>query len=128
MFFNRFDSYYYSRPVAYRSYNTRLTRPSVLPDVDNEANEVANYLSQQGVKFDNLGGLSRGIRFDDFEVGKRHFNHNSYRVGDEYYIHQWKATNDLKIEHPTGTHIVTHSFPELMEKLRKVIEQRNKKY
>lgn len=26
MFFNRSDSYYYSRPISYRSYNPRLTK------------------------------------------------------------------------------------------------------
>lgn len=44
MFFNRFDSYYYSRPIAYRSYNTRLTKPEILKFDDSETLEVMNYL------------------------------------------------------------------------------------
>ena len=44
MFFNRFDSYYYSRPIAYRSYNTRLTKPELLRFDDSETQEVMNYL------------------------------------------------------------------------------------
>ncbi len=128
MFFNKFDSYYYSRPISYRSYNTRISKPEILKVEDPETVQVLNYLRQQNVDVSDLGGLARGIRFFDIEVGKRHYNHNNYNVSDEYYIHQWKETNDLSKEHPTGTHLVFKTFPEFLNKLGQVLEDRRKKY
>jgi hypothetical protein len=95
MFFNKFDSYYYSRPISYRSYYPKLTKPSILAFQDPQSDEVLAYLKSQNIETNNLGGLARGIRFFDIEVGKRQYNHNNYSVSDEYYIHQWKETNDL---------------------------------
>lgn len=128
MFFNKFDSYYYSRPISYRSYNPRLTRPEILPIKDSESQEVLALLNQQGLEVTDLGGLARGIRFDDVEVGRRVFNHNNYNVSDEYYIHQWKETNDLANHHATGTHLVFKSYPEFVNKLRQVIADKKKRY
>ena len=95
MFFNKFDSYYYSRPISYRSYYPRLQKPEILQINDPHSQEVLNFLKQQNIEVTDLGGLARGIRFFDIEVGKRQYNHNNYNVSDEYYIHQWKETNDL---------------------------------
>lgn len=128
MLFNKFDSYYYSRPIAYRSYNPKLTRPEILKFDDSQTTEVLNFLRQNNIEVTNLGGLNRGLRFFDLEVGKRVYNHNNYNVGDEYYIHQWKDTNDLTSYHATGTHLVFKSFPEFMNKLAQVVAERNKKY
>lgn len=65
MFFNRFDSYYYSRPVSYRSYNTRLTKPEILNIKDSETEQILDFFRQNNQAVDNLGGLARGIRFGD---------------------------------------------------------------
>lgn len=65
MFFNRFDSYYYSRPVSYRSYNTRLTKPEILNIKDPETEQILEFFRQNNHAVDNLGGLARGIRFGD---------------------------------------------------------------
>jgi len=110
MFYGKFDSYYYSRPVSYRSYHPKVTRPEILKFDDPQTQEVLNFLRQQNIETTDLGGLARGIRFFDLEVGKRHFNHNSFNVNDEYFIHQWKQTNDLSKEHPTGVHLVFTSY------------------
>ncbi len=128
MFFNKFDSYYYSRPISYRSYYPKLTRPEILKIQDPQSQEVLNFLNQQKLEVTDLGGLARGIRFDDIEVGRRVFNHNNYNVSDEYYIHQWKETNDLGKEHPTGTHLVFKSYPEFLSKLSEVVADKRKKY
>jgi hypothetical protein len=88
MFFNKLDSYSYSRPVSYRSYYPKLTKNEILPLNDPESQEVLAYLRQQNIEANDLGGLARGIRFLDFEIGRRIYNHNSYNVSDEYYIHQ----------------------------------------
>lgn len=128
MFFNQFDSYYYSRPVSYQSYNIKVSRPPVLRFDDSQSTEVLNFLRQQNIEATDLGGLSRGIRFFDLEVGKRHYNHNGYNVPDEYYIHQWKETNDLTKEHPTGTHLVFKNFPDFLNKIRQIVDERRKKY
>lgn len=117
MFFNRLDSYYYSRPIAYRSYYPKVAKTEILHIDDSETKEVLNYLRNQGLEVDNRGSLHRGLLFKDIEVGKRQYNHNNYRVSDEYYIHQQKPTNDLATWHPTGTHLVFRSFPEFMKKL-----------
>ena len=115
MFYNRFDSYYYSRPVSYRSYNTRIQKPEILRIDESDTKEVLNFLNSRNMKCDNLGGLSRGIRFDDYEVGKRVFNHHA--TEPEYFIRQWKQTNDLGPWHATGTHKVYHDFGSLMQAL-----------
>jgi hypothetical protein len=94
MFFNRFDSYYYSRPVSYRSYNPRIQKPEILAENDVDTRDLLSYFQKQGITVQNLGGLSRGIRFGDIEIGKRQFNHHA--TASEYYIHQWKPTNDLQ--------------------------------
>jgi hypothetical protein len=130
MFFNRSDSYYYSRPISYRSYNPRLTKKEVLPFSDPDTDKVLNFFKQNNVTVDNLGGLSRGIRFGDLEVGKRVYNHNSrlYYADSEYFIHQWKPTNDLGKQHPTGTHYTTKDINELLAKLQKVLADQRRTY
>lgn len=128
--FNRFDSPYYSRPVSYRSYNPRITKKEVLNIADPETEQVLDFFRRNNVVVDNLGGLSRGVRFGDLEVGRRVFNHNSgmYYANSDYFIHQWKDTNDLSKNHPKGTHYVTKSFEQLLNKLQQVLEDQRKKY
>lgn len=128
MFYNRFDSYYYSRPIAYRSYYPRVSKQELLPFDDSETKDVLAFLRNQGLEVDNRGTLHRGILFKDIEVGKRQYNHNNYRVSTEYYIHQQKPTNDLADWHPTGTHLVFKSFPEFMKKLTEVVQEQKKRY
>ena len=130
MLWTRQDSYYYSRPVSYRSYNPRLTKKEILNIQDPDTDKVLNFFARNNVTVDNLGGLSRGIRFGDIEVGKRVFNHNSsmYYAEPDYYIHQWKETNDLSKEHPTGRHYVTKNIDELLKKLGQVLEDQRRKY
>ncbi len=111
MLYGKFDSYYYSRPVSYRSYNPRIKSEELLTIKDPQSTEVLNFLRGQKLDVTDLGGLARGIRFDDLEVGRRHYNHNNYHASDEYFIHQWKKTNDLGKEHATGTHLVFKSYP-----------------
>ena len=65
MFLNRLDSYYYSRPVSYRSYNTRLAKPEILNIKDSETEQVLEFFRANKLAVDNLGGLARGIRFGD---------------------------------------------------------------
>jgi hypothetical protein len=79
MFFNKLDSYYYSRPVSYRSYYQK-SRPEILKFNDPESQDVLAFLKQQNIQANDLGGLARGIRFDDFELGKRTYNHNNFNV------------------------------------------------
>lgn len=121
--FSRFDSYYYSRPVSYRSYNAKISRPDVLTINDQETNELLDFFRRNNVEVENFGGLARGIRFGDLLVERRVFNHNSsaYYATTDYVIRQWKPTNDLGNLHPTGTHIVVKTFPELIAKLQKVL-------
>lgn len=69
--------------------------------------------------------MIRGIHFSDLVVGRRHYHHNSQDT--EYYIHQWKPTNDLGIEHPTGTHGVYNNFQDFFYALEKLVFERNKK-
>ena len=88
MYYGRFDSYYYSRPVAYRSYYPRIQKPEILHFETRDTEEVLNLFRNRNIQFTDLGGLNRGIRFLDFEVGKRIFNHHA--TEPEYYIHQWK--------------------------------------
>jgi hypothetical protein len=128
--YGRFDSYFYSRPVSYRSYNPRITRKDILTIADPDTNKVLEFFRNNRVEVENLGGLSRGIRFGDLEVGKRVYTHNNnmYYADTDYYIHQWKDTNNLGKEHPTGSHYVTKSFPELLQRLTKVLEDQRKRY
>lgn len=65
MFFNRFDSYYYSRPVSYRSYNSRVTNKEILNINDSESEQILEFFRKNNQAVDNLGGLARGIRFGD---------------------------------------------------------------
>lgn len=65
MYFNRFDSYYYSRPISYRSYNTRLAKPDILNIQDSETEQILDFFRKNNQTVDNLGGLARGIRFGD---------------------------------------------------------------
>lgn len=65
MYFNRSDSYYYSRPVSYRSYNPRITREEILPFNDPDTAAVLDFFRANSVTVDNLGGLARGLRFGD---------------------------------------------------------------
>lgn len=65
MFLNKFDSYYYSRPVSYRSYNTRISKPEILTIKDTETEQILEFFRQNNQAVDNLGGLARGIRFGD---------------------------------------------------------------
>lgn len=128
MLFNRWDSYYYSRPISYRSYYSRVSKPEILKLNDLETQETRNLLKQLNVEYTDLGGLARGIRFLDLEVGRRHYNHNGYRFSDEFFIHQWKPTNDLAKEHPTGTHLIFRDFKDFLAKLREIVEETRKKY
>jgi hypothetical protein len=112
MSYTRFDSYYYSRPISYRSYYPRLQKQEISPYNDQESAQRIEILKGAQKEVNDLGGLARGIRFGDLEVGRRVYNHNSglYYANSEFYIHQWKPTNDLTKEHPVGTHFVTKSF------------------
>lgn len=85
-------------------------------------------MKSQNIQANNRGGLGRGIRFLDVEVGRRRYNYNGYGVSDEYYIHQWKETNDIPKEHPTGTHGVYKNFGDFFAQLKSLIAERNKKY
>ncbi len=66
MYYTPFDGYYYSRPVAYRSYYPRLTKQEILQQNDADTQQVIGILQKNGIQFNNLGGLSRGIKFDDW--------------------------------------------------------------
>lgn len=122
----RFDSIFYSRPVSYRSYNPRILRKEILNIKDIETTELLDFFNRNNVTVEDFGGLGRGIRFGDLLVERRVFNHNAdlYYAGTEYVIRQWKPTNDLANYHPTGTHYVTKSFPELLNKLQQVLHSR----
>jgi hypothetical protein len=128
--FGKFDSPYYSRPVSYRSYNPRIQKKEVLNIADPETQQVLDFFRRNNVTVEDLGGLARGIRFGDLEVGRRVFNHNGgmYYGNSDYFIHQWKNTNDLSKEHPQGTHYVTKSFDQLINKLTQVLEDQRRKY
>lgn len=126
MSYGRFDSYFYSRPVSYRSYNPAVLRQEVLTINDPETNELLDFFRRNNVEVVNLGGLGRGIRFGDLLVERRVFNHNSSSssAATDYVIRQWKPTNDLANYHPTGSHFVTKSFPELLAKLQQVLHDK----
>ena len=128
--FGKFDSPYYSRPVSYRSYNPRISRKEVLNIADPESQQVLEFFRKNNVTVEDLGGLARGIRFGDLEVTRRVFNHNKamYYANNDYVIHQWKETNHMTNEHPVGTHFVTNSFDQLINKLTVVLEDQRRKY
>jgi hypothetical protein len=125
--YGKFDSYYYSRPVSYRSYNPKVSREEILSISDSESSELLEFFRKNNVEVSNLGGLSRGIRFGDLVVERRVYNHNStaYYANTDYVIRQWKPTNDLGGQHPTGTHYVAKTFPELVSKLEKVLRDQH---
>lgn len=128
MFYGKFDSYYYSRPVSYKSYYPRIDKPEILKVADKDGEEVKNFLRKNGYEITDLGGLDRGIRFGDIEIGRRAFSHHSDNILPEYYIRQWKETNDLGKWHPTGRHYVVTSFSKLMQELEKVVQDQKKRY
>lgn len=130
MYYGKFDSYYYSRPVSYRSYNPKVVRQEVLPVNDVETQEILALFKENGIEVTNLGGLARGIRFRDLEVGSRIYNHNGtlYYGNGDYYIHQWTSTNDLSAEHPTGHHYTTKVFSSLKNELKRIIADQRKTY
>lgn len=45
----RFDSYYYSRPISYRSYNPRLTRGEIISVNDTETNDILAFFKRNNV-------------------------------------------------------------------------------
>jgi hypothetical protein len=125
MYYGKFDSYYYSRPVSYRSYNPRLLRSDVIAVNDTETNELLDFFRRNNIEVENFGGLGRGVRFGDLLVERRQYNHNSsaYYATTDYVIRQWKPTNDLNKYHPTGSHIVVKSFSELLAKLQGIVHE-----
>jgi L-lysine 2,3-aminomutase len=127
MYYTPFDGYYYSRPVAYKSYYPRLTKQSILQENDADTQDVLRVLQKSGINFVNNGGLSRGITFDDWEVGKRVFNHHNEYAAPEYYLHQWKPTNDC-CHHPCGSHYVSKNFAGFVKELQNVISTQRKTY
>lgn len=46
---------------------------------------------------------------------------------DDYFIYQWKPTNDLPKEHPTGAGKVYKNYNEFLEELKKIIKERSRK-
>jgi hypothetical protein len=65
MFYTKFDGYYYSRPVSYKSYYARIDKPEILVENDVDTQDILKFLQANNIVVNNLGGLSRGIRFDD---------------------------------------------------------------
>jgi hypothetical protein len=125
-----FDGYYYSRPISYQSYYPRYVKPFVLKDhLDKESDSIRNILSKNRQEFDDKEILARGIHWKDWVFGKRVFHHNSREsshnshddVKVEYYAHQWKPTNDLAHEHPTGSHKVYDNFPQFAAEVEKLV-------
>jgi hypothetical protein len=115
-----FESYNYSRPTSYRSYNARIFKPYILTDhLDQESEAIKALLTQNRQVFLPTEGLARGIHWNGYEFGKRKFNHNSHET--EYYIHQWKSTNDLGKEHPTGTRQLFHDFKSFSKEVERLI-------
>jgi hypothetical protein len=117
---NVFDAYSYSRPVAYKSYYTRESKPYILNDnFDKETEMIKDLLAKNRQSFDPKEGLTRGLHWNGYKLGKRRFDHNSHET--EYFIHQWKATNDLTLEHPTGTRQVYHNFGDFFRAVEKLV-------
>ncbi len=65
MSYTKFDSYYYSRPVSYRSYYPRIQKQEILPYNDQESAQIVEILRAAQKEVNDLGGLARGIRFGD---------------------------------------------------------------
>lgn len=117
---NVFDAYSYSRPVAYKSYNARVSKPYILNDsFDKETDIIREMLTKNRQSFDPREGLTRGLHWNGYLFGKRQFNHNSTET--EYYIHQWKNTNDLSNEHPTGSRQIFHNFDDFYRNVEKLV-------
>lgn len=51
MNYTRFDSYYYSRPVSYRSYYPKLQKTEILKENDSDTQEVINFFTKEGIVF-----------------------------------------------------------------------------
>lgn len=117
---NKFDWYNYSRPVAYKSYNTRVSKPYILNDsFDKETEMAKDFLAQNKQSYDDREGLARGLHWNGYLLGKRKFNHNSDET--EYYIQQWKSTNDLSKEHPTGNRQAYRNFDDFFKVIQKLV-------
>jgi hypothetical protein len=65
MYFTKSDSYYYSRPVSYRSYYAPVSKKSILTFSDPETDQVLDFFRSNNAIVNDLGGLARGIRFGD---------------------------------------------------------------
>lgn len=124
-----FDGYYYSRPISYQSYYTRKVKPYILKDhLDKESDTIRNILLKGKQEFDDQETLARGIHWGDWVFGKRTYHHNaresshnSHDSNVEYYANQWKPTNDLQKEHPTGSHKVYDNFPQFASEVEKLV-------
>lgn len=120
-------SLYYRRPIAYHTISVRQSRPEIIKVEDAQSTEVLNLLKNGKFEYTNLGGLGRGIRFGDIELGRRHYNYNGHKYVEEFFIHQWKSTNDLSKEHPTGSHQVYTNYAEFIHNLKRILEEKNRK-
>ena len=123
------DSYFYSRPISYHSYRGRIFKKDVLAQTfaTDHLDKIKALLRRFNIVWTDSDSLSRNFRFDDIEVGRRRFDH--YHTLDheaEWYIHQWKTTNDLTAEHPTGTHEVYRSFDAFYRDLERILVERSK--
>ena len=128
-YYTPFDSYFYSRPISYHSYRGRIQKPDVLARVfaTDHLDKIKNLLKRFGFTWNETDSLSRNLRFDDIEIGRRRWDH--YHTQDheaEWYIHQWKPTNDLTVEHPTGTHEVFPSFDALLQELERILAEKKR--
>ncbi len=128
-YYTPFDSYFYSRPISYHSYRGRIQKPDVLAKTfaSGHLDKVKALLRKNNITWTENDSLSRNLRFDDIEVGTRRFDH--YHTQDheaEWYIHQWKSTNDLSVEHPTGTHQVYKTFDAFAQDLERIIVEKQK--
>ena len=111
----QYNSNTWDRPISYHSYNARVSRPYVLDNKDQETDTVRQILSKHNVTLPDNQHLARNIAFEDIEIGKRRFDHNSPHHITEWFIHQWKKTNDLGTEHPTGSHKVYDNFASFVQ-------------
>jgi len=115
-----FSSYSYTRRTSYPRYNARIFKPYILTDhQDPESEAIKALLAQNRQVFDPVEGLARGIHWNGYEFGKRKFSHNSNET--EYFIHQWKPTNDLAKEHPTGSRELFHDFKSFAKEVERLI-------
>ena len=104
--YNRFDSYYYSRPVSYICESrSGLVKPNYLQKDDPQSKQVLDLLAKYGMRdVQDLGGLDYGIKFADVELGRKNFNFNTqlYYSGAEYHLYQHKRGEHLNIYHPVS--------------------------